>query len=411
MRNPYDILAVTSSATADEINKSFRELAKKLHPDANKDPESAARFVELNVAYEILSDEDKRRAFDRGEIDTTGALVPVSHYARARTRRTISVAIFAMLMLAAISTVWIARLTSQHQIDAAINGADTAISRPAVAENPADAVPSEQASASAQVEPRLILQQNDSYASNDTIPLGLQITGEAAGMAVEITGLPPGTTLSSGRPMGQRGWRIVAASVGSVMIHPPAGFGGALSFTAELRRADDRVIDRGTFRMDWTPMVASTAAGSTPDTSTSKDVASASPTEQTATPAVGEPELTHEQIDFLIERSQALMTEGDFSSARVLLRRAAEARDARAALALGATFDPIMLAILRSRGIAPDVAMARYWYRKASELGSEEADRRLKLIAPGDEPDQVAVGRVKVSRGERNTAKAVASDN
>jgi len=73
LRNPYDVLGVGKGADQAEIKKAFRRLAKKLHPDANKsDPKAAARFAELNSAYEILGEEDKRKAFDRGEIDAEG---------------------------------------------------------------------------------------------------------------------------------------------------------------------------------------------------------------------------------------------------------------------------------------------------------------------------------------------------
>ena len=73
MRNPYEVLGVTPTAKADEIKKAFRKLAKKWHPDANKnDPASATRFSELNSAYEIVGDEAKRKQFDRGEIDAEG---------------------------------------------------------------------------------------------------------------------------------------------------------------------------------------------------------------------------------------------------------------------------------------------------------------------------------------------------
>jgi DnaJ-class molecular chaperone len=73
LRNPYDVLGVAKGADQAEIKKAFRRLAKKLHPDANKgDPKAAARFAELNSAYEILGEEDKRKAFDRGEIDAEG---------------------------------------------------------------------------------------------------------------------------------------------------------------------------------------------------------------------------------------------------------------------------------------------------------------------------------------------------
>jgi DnaJ-class molecular chaperone len=73
MRDPYDILGVPRSADAAAIKSAFRKLAKKLHPDANKsDPKASQRFGELNTAYEILGDEAKRKAFDRGEIDAEG---------------------------------------------------------------------------------------------------------------------------------------------------------------------------------------------------------------------------------------------------------------------------------------------------------------------------------------------------
>ena len=73
MRDPYDILGVTKSTTPASIKSAYRRLAKKLHPDANKqDQKAATKFAELNAAYEILGDEDKRKAFDRGEIDAEG---------------------------------------------------------------------------------------------------------------------------------------------------------------------------------------------------------------------------------------------------------------------------------------------------------------------------------------------------
>jgi DnaJ-class molecular chaperone len=73
MRDPYDVLGVSKNASAAEIKSAFRRQAKKLHPDANKhDPKAATRFAELNAAYEILGEEDKRKAFDRGEIDGEG---------------------------------------------------------------------------------------------------------------------------------------------------------------------------------------------------------------------------------------------------------------------------------------------------------------------------------------------------
>src|SRR6267154_359964 len=73
MRDPYEVLGVPRGASAAAIKSAYRKLAKKHHPDANKnDPKSAARFSEINSANEIIGDEDKRKQFDRGEIDAEG---------------------------------------------------------------------------------------------------------------------------------------------------------------------------------------------------------------------------------------------------------------------------------------------------------------------------------------------------
>lgn len=73
MRDPYDVLGVGRSATQSEIKSAYRKLARTLHPDLNPDnPKAEERFKEASAAYELLSDETKRRRFDRGEIDANG---------------------------------------------------------------------------------------------------------------------------------------------------------------------------------------------------------------------------------------------------------------------------------------------------------------------------------------------------
>lgn len=81
--NPYDVLGVSSSASAAEIQKAYRKLAKKLHPDLNPGDKSAEeKFKEVAAAYDLLGDADKRKRFDNGEIDASGAERPPQHFYR-----------------------------------------------------------------------------------------------------------------------------------------------------------------------------------------------------------------------------------------------------------------------------------------------------------------------------------------
>jgi hypothetical protein len=95
-------------------------------------------------------------------------------------------------------------------------------------------------------------------------------------------------------------------------------------------------------------------------------------------------QLDHDEVVTLLKLGEELATVGDLAAARVALKRAAEAGNPRASLALGATYDPIVLAQLGVRGIQADIAMARTWYEKAKEFGSADAPWRLELLASRD---------------------------
>ncbi len=101
---------------------------------------------------------------------------------------------------------------------------------------------------------------------------------------------------------------------------------------------------------------------------------------QAVQPVENTPALDADEIAILIERGQDLLKNGDLASARLLLRRAAEAGSADAAFEFGTTFDPIVIQKLGVIGIQPDMARARKWYEKAAALGSAAASEQIARL-------------------------------
>ncbi|HEY8267290.1 MAG TPA: hypothetical protein VIG34_01340 [Xanthobacteraceae bacterium] len=201
--------------------------------------------------------------------------------------------------------------------------------------------------------------------NGDVIPVGLKAEGPIDGAVAIVSGLVVGTVLSAGRPWGSTTWVVPAHELAGAHVRPPQGFVGTMDYTVALRLPDGTLADTQTMRLEWRDNAA--APGATPN--------AASPTTARR--------LDLEELAALLKRGQELFETGDLASARLLLRRAAEARDPRAALILAATYDPIVLKELGVYGAAPDAAMAQSWYEKAKEFGSREAPRRLELLRTG----------------------------
>jgi DnaJ-class molecular chaperone len=83
VKDPYEILGVAPTTSAEDIQKAYRKLAKKLHPDLNPgNPEAEEKFKEVAGAYDLVGDAEKRKRFDNGEIDAAGAERPRQNYYR-----------------------------------------------------------------------------------------------------------------------------------------------------------------------------------------------------------------------------------------------------------------------------------------------------------------------------------------
>jgi DnaJ-class molecular chaperone len=83
VKNPYELLGVSRTASARDIQKAYRKLAKKLHPDLNPGNQVAEeKFKEVASAYDLVGDVEKRKRFDNGEVDAAGAERPRQKYYR-----------------------------------------------------------------------------------------------------------------------------------------------------------------------------------------------------------------------------------------------------------------------------------------------------------------------------------------
>ena len=107
----------------------------------------------------------------------------------------------------------------------------------------------------------------------------------------------------------------------------------------------------------------------------------AAATSRATTPEFVTRQIDRDELASMLRRAGDFIKSGDLSSARLLLRRAAEAGSEEAALTLAGTFDPNVLAARGFQDGAADIALARQWYERAAQFGSSEAPRRLRQLA------------------------------
>lgn len=201
--------------------------------------------------------------------------------------------------------------------------------------------------------PKLIVEGADA-GNSDEIGLGVKMSGRIEGVMAIVSGLIAGTKLSRGQPWGENEWFIPAAELSETKLKPPAGFSGTMQYTVALKMPDAKIADRQTLRLQW----------------------SATQVRESKLR-----QLEPEEIETMLTRGQTMLENGDIAGARLLLQRAAEAGDQTAAMALAASFDPMVMKDLGVRGVEADVEKARYWYGKASQFGSKEAPKRLESLA------------------------------
>jgi hypothetical protein len=235
-----------------------------------------------------------------------------------------------------------------------------AIAVPAIASAPSNAAENPRPPSA-----QLSVNQGSLRNQGEVCPLAAKVDGSVVGASVIIDGLANGSALTVGLPSGTNRWQLAAVDLDKALVRPPVGFVGPMDIVLELRLADNTLLDRQPLRLEWM------AAG---------------PKQSTGYPIR---QLDRQEIANLIKRGERFIVTGDLASARLVLQRAAEAGDARAALKLAGTYDPIVLEKIGIQGFAPDIirgfapniASARTWYELAKQLGSTEAVRRLEMLA------------------------------
>ena len=217
---------------------------------------------------------------------------------------------------------------------------------------------------------RLVVESHKGFA-NEPIPLGVSLNAASGSETLTLVGLANGTKLSAGAPLGLTGWQMSAREVGNVMAYAPKDFVGVMDAAIDLRSPRDRLMDSQFVRLEWMPKKESRLAPAAAPPPRPDQPRPAAPAIQLIDP---------DELATLMKRGEDFLKNGDIASARLILRRAASAGHAQAALALGVTFDPRFLAEQGVLGFAPDVTQARAWYERAAELGSSEAARRLERL-------------------------------
>ncbi len=216
-----------------------------------------------------------------------------------------------------------------------------------ILETPKNIAPNEPASPKDAITPlsmapaRLIL-ENGVALENESLPLGISVAEASGGESLMIVGLAPEFRLSIGTPTGPMAWKLSAHQASEALIHPPRDFVGVTDVVAELYSAEDKPVEARVARFEWGRRSGERQVTVQPGPSTPKPII---------------PRMAPEEITLLVEQGRGLLRTGDITSARISLKRAANAGKRRRGLVAGDEF--------RSQLTGPQRCV-RSWSRPAS---------------------------------------------
>jgi hypothetical protein len=229
---------------------------------------------------------------------------------------------------------------------------------------------------------------------NVPLPLGLEIKNYIADATINLSDLPAGTALSTGKAAGNGQWRIAVDDLPKTRVIPPVDYVGLMTLTAQVTVGNGQAVVRSPVRLTWRhvpappdKVVGFRTPGSEPPVASNVE-APAAPKKMEAAVVSGTPDATVAQRTLganeaaaLLRRADELMAIGDLASARLLLQRVAETKNAQAALQLASTYDPAVIKKFAGNSIAADPALAQFWYERARDWGSPDASSPLEALA------------------------------
>lgn len=201
--------------------------------------------------------------------------------------------------------------------------------------------------------PQLVMnaQQPTLLPAGEPASLGLTVDAAPADAQLIVCGFTPTSVISAGHSIDDRTWILPLSELTYASLVPPRGYIGLMRLGVVLANPDQSIADRRTLNLQWLPP--------TPATPQASEVAEANPR---------------------LEEGKRLKAAGNLPLARGIFMRYAK-EDARAAFLLAETYDPISLARRQLPPPDSDIAAARLWYRRSSELGLQDANARLERLA------------------------------
>lgn len=220
------------------------------------------------------------------------------------------------------------------------------------------------------------------------IPVTLPAAKSADYSLLTIRGLPKTISLSAGFRF-EDSWAVSLSDVDSLAMFAPADFNGRFNMEIQLIRGQDLPPEKLTVAVEIKPRsnVIETA-GVTSRATYGGAATRAGEREPVVRPvmptpvltAPAPPKLTPKEEATMIERGNRLLQTGDITAARMVFERLGRRESAKGAFAAALTFDPEFFATLKVVGMKPDVRKAKDWYRRAAEMGHQEASKRLSSL-------------------------------